>query len=59
MDGADDFHVLVVDRVPIKIFLVEFENMTHVVIGLVDVRVLDFRLTLGAFFFARKILNVL
>lgn len=41
MDTADDIHVLVVDGMPVESFLVEVENDTDVVIGLIDSFVLD------------------
>lgn len=59
MNSADDIHVLVVDGKPLEMLLVELQDNTHVVVGLIDSLVLGFCLAFRANELAWKITLVI
>lgn len=59
VDRADDIGVLVVNRLPLEMLLVEFEDMADIVVREVDVLVLHLGFALGPDKLARQLVFVL
>ena len=55
MNGADDVVVIVVDGFPMKLVLVEFENVANIVVSLIDSHVLPLAFALRTNKLTRKV----